>query len=485
MKIAVAKGDGIGPEIMDAVLDIFNANKVPLEYEIVDMGKWVFDKGFSNGMTPESQQVIEKLGILFKGPMETPKGKGVKSINVTARKTWNTYANKRVFISLHGVDTVFSKAGIPIDITIVRENIEDTYGGIEHMPTHDVALSRRFITRPGSLQVIRYAFEMAKKNGARRITCGHKANIMKLTDGLFLECFQEVAKEYPELKSDDVIVDDLAMKLVVRPQEFDVVVLTNLQGDIISDLCAGLVGGLGFAPSANIGDHISIFEAVHGTAPDIAGKNIANPTALLLSGISMLRHLGLMENAAIIENALLYTLEQGIHTGDFGNKSIPAKNTTEFARAIINNFGKTPEHGAKPILPNMHVTPTLFKIDQNQMMVSDDSADEKEYIVGVDMFIESSEQPEYIAKKCLRHGGVKFKLINISNRGTQVWPTGSVYTNLVNQYNARFESIDGTPLIQTDIIGLYVSLSGDFKIGSFELLNVMNGKKAYSLAQGQ
>ena len=485
MKIAVAKGDGIGPEIMDAVLHIFNSNQVPLEYEIVDMGKWVFDKGFSNGMTPESQQVIEELGILFKGPMETPKGKGVKSINVTARKTWNTYANKRVFISLHGVETVFSKAGIPIDITIVRENIEDTYGGIEHMPTHDVALSRRFITRPGSLQVIRYAFEMAKKNGARRITCGHKANIMKLTDGLFLECFQEVAKEYPELKSDDIIVDDLAMKLVVRPQEFDVVVLTNLQGDIISDLCAGLVGGLGFAPSANIGDHISIFEAVHGTAPDIAGKNIANPTALLLSGIAMLRHLGLMQNAAVIENALLFTLEQGIHTGDFGDKKIPGKNTTEFAQAIINNFGKTPEHGAKPVMPNKHITPTLFKMDHNQMMVSDDSGDEKEYIVGVDMFIESSEQPEFIAKKCQRHGGVKFNLINISNRGTQVWPTGSVYTNLVNQYNVRFESIDGSPLNQQDIIGLYVSLSGDFKIGSFELLNVMNGKKAYSLAQGQ
>ena len=284
MKIAVAKGDGIGPEIMEAVLMIFNANKVALEYEIVDMGKWVFDKGFSNGMTPEAQQAIENLGILFKGPMETPKGKGVKSINVTARKTWNTYANKRVFQTLHGVETVFSKAGIPIDITIVRENIEDTYGGIEHMLTHDVALSRRFITRPGSMQLIKYAFEMARQKKARRITCVHKANIMKLTDGLFLDIFYEVAKDYPELKADDKIVDDLAMKLVVRPDEFDVIVLTNLQGDIMSDLCAGLVGGLGFAPSANIGDHISIFEAVHGTAPDIAGKNIANPTALLLSG---------------------------------------------------------------------------------------------------------------------------------------------------------------------------------------------------------
>jgi len=483
MKIAVAKGDGIGPEIMQAVLEVFTANKVPLEYEYVDMGKWVFDKGYSNGMTPEAQKVIETHGILFKGPMETPKGKGVKSINVTARKTWNTYANKRMFQTLHGVDTVFSKAGIPIDITIVRENIEDTYGGIEHMLTHDVALSRRFITRPGSLQVIKYAFEMARKKGTKRITCVHKANIMKLTDGLFLECFQEVAKEYPELKADDIIVDDLAMKLVVRPNEFDVLVLTNLQGDIISDLCAGLVGGLGFAPSANIGDHISIFEAVHGTAPDIAGKNVANPTALLLSGLAMLRHLGFMQNAAVIENALLYTLETGVHTGDFGDRSIPSVNTTRFAEAIIENFDKSPQQGAKPLIPNLAVTPTFFKLDRNLMLESKETMSEK--IAGADFFIESNEQPMAIAKKCLRHAGVKFTLVNISNRGTQVWPTGSVYTNLVNQYNVRFESLDDTPLNQQDILGLYVSLSGDFRICSSELLLMLGDKRAYSLAQGQ
>jgi isocitrate dehydrogenase len=483
MKIAVAKGDGIGPEIMTAVLSIFNANKVPLSYEFVEMGKWVFDKGFNNGMTPEAQQTIETLGLLFKGPMETPKGKGVKSINVTARKTWNTFANKRVFQSLHGVDTVFSKAGIPIDITVVRENIEDTYGGIEHMLTNDVALSRRFITRPGSMQVIRYAFEMARQKKASRITCGHKANIMKLTDGLFLECFYEVAKEYPDLKADDVIVDDLCMKLVTRPDSFDVVVLTNLQGDIVSDLCAGLVGGLGFAPSANIGDHISIFEAVHGTAPDIAGKNIANPTALLLSGFAMLRHVGLTENAAVIENALLYTLESGVHTGDFGDKSKPAVNTTEFAEAIISNFGKSPAVGKKPIIANKPGTPAPLQLEINSMMVTKETGDE--LIVGLDLFIESDEQPNAIAEKCKRHGGVKFNLISISNRGTQVWPTGSVYTNLVNQYNVRFESINDEPLNQQDVIGLYVSMSGNFKICSLELLNSWGGKKAYSLAQGQ
>src|SRR5438045_750775 len=398
MKIAVAKGDGIGPEIMEAVLKIFNANNAPLEYEYVDMGKWVFDKGFSNGMTPDAKQTIENLGILFKGPMETPKGKGVKSVNVTARKTWNTYANKRVFQTLHGVDTVFSKAGIPIDITVVRENIEDTYGGVEQMLMHDVAMSRRFITRPGRLQVLRYAFEIARMKNSKRITCGHKANIMKITDGLFLECFYEVAKEYPELKADDVIVDDLCMKLVTRPDNFDVLVLTNLQGDIVSDLCAGLVGGLGFAPSANIGDHISIFEAVHGTAPDIAGKKIANPTALLLSGLSMLRHVGLTENAAIIENALLFTLESGVHTGDFGDKSKPPVNTTQFAETIISNFGKLPKMNAKPIIPNKPGTPAPFRLAKNPMMVSKELVNE--LIVGADMFIESSEQPEEIAKKC-------------------------------------------------------------------------------------
>lgn len=482
-KIAVANGDGIGPEIMEAVLSIFKAAKVPLEYEFVDMGKWVFDKGYSNGMTPEAQQSIESLGILFKGPMETPKGKGVKSVNVTARKTWNTYANKRTFQTLHGVDTVFSKAGIPIDITIVRENIEDTYGGIEHMLTHDVALSRRFITRPGSLQVIKYAFEMAKKKAAKRITCGHKANIMKLTDGLFLDVFYEVAKDYPELKADDVIVDDLCMKLVSRPDLFDTVVLTNLQGDIVSDLCAGLVGGLGFAPSANIGDHISIFEAVHGTAPDIAGKNIANPTALLLSGFGMLRHLGLMEAATTIENALLYTLESGVHTGDFGDKSIPSLNTIEFTQSIINNFGKQPAHNPKPFLANQKVTPTHFKLEKNPMLESLEL--DQVSIIGVDMFIESNVQPSAIAKKCLNHTADIFKLVTISNRGTQVWPKGSSFTNLVNQYCCRFESVGDVPVTQVDIIELYKRLAQDFKVCSTELLNKWGDKKAYSLAQGQ
>jgi len=483
MKIAVAKGDGIGPEIMEAVIGIFNAAKLPLEYQYVDMGKWVFDKGFSNGMTPEAKETIENLGILFKGPMETPKGKGVKSVNVTARKTWNTYANDRKFQTLSGVDTVFSKAGVNIDLTIVRENIEDTYGGIEHMLTQDVAVARRVITRGGSEQVIRYAFEMAQKKGAKRITCGHKANIMKLTDGLFLEVFNEIAKEYPNLNADDIIVDDLCMKLVSRPDLFDVIVLTNLQGDIVSDLCAGLVGGLGFAPSSNIGDHISIFEAVHGTAPDIAGKNIANPTSLLLSGLNMLRHLGMMEKAVMIENALLYTLESGIHTGDFGDKSIPSVNTTVFAQAIIDNFGKQPKHNIRPTLQDFEFIPSTTAITSNPMLVG--KLNEVHKVVGVDFFIESTSQPSVIAANCQKHIPTGLKLVTIANRGTQVWPTGSVFTNLVNQFYVRFETENSAELSQSEIIDLYSALSKDFQISSVELLNMWGDKKAYSLAQGQ
>jgi isocitrate dehydrogenase len=222
---------------------------------------------------------------------------------------------------------------------------------------------------------------------------------------------------------------------------------------------------------------------VHGTAPDIAGKNIANPTALLLSGIAMLRHLGLMENAAVIENALLFTLESGVHTGDFGDKSKPSVNTTQFADTIISNFGKQPRVGGKPILPNKPVTPTLFKLQKNPMLITSEMEDEK--IVGVDMFIESAEQPDEIAVKCQSLITPKFKLINISNRGTQVWPTGSVFTNLVNQYNVRYESADGNPLKEDDVVKLHNNLSQAFKICSHELLNMWDGKRAYSLAQGQ
>jgi isocitrate dehydrogenase len=483
IKIAVAKGDGIGPEIMDAVIRIFEAANVPLTYSYIEMGKSIYDKGFGTGMTPEAKETVESLGILFKGPMETPKGKGVKSINVTARKTWSTFANRRHFRSLNGVDTVFSKAGIPIDLTIVRENIEGTYGGIEHMLTQDVALCRRFITRPGSIQVHRFAFEMAKKEGFKKVTCAHKANIMKLTDGLFLETFYEVAKEYPEIEANDIIVDDLAMKLVSKPQSFDVVVLTNLQGDIMSDLCAGLVGGLGFAPSANIGDNISIFEAVHGTAPDITGKNIANPTALLLSGFMMLRHLGYMEHANTIENALLITLEEGNHTGDFGDKTKASLNTTQFADAIIANLGKVPSTGAARQFIATHATHKAPSKPSTQKMMAT-AARKPETIVGIDLFFESNQTAEVLGPQLQKFEHAGANLIMISNRGTQVWPTGSAFTECVDQYRARFEVKEGKSTL-ADMLQLAQNVGTELFVSSVEVLRNFDGKPAYSLAQGQ
>lgn len=483
-KVSVAKGDGIGPEIMDAVISIFDAAKLPLEYEFIEMGKDYFEKGFSSGMTPKATKSVERNGILFKGPMETPKGKGMKSINVTARKVWSTYANRRHFQTLNGVDTVYSKAGIPIDITIVRENIEDTYGGVEHMETPDVAVGRRFITRPGSLQVHRFAFEMAKKEGFTKVACGHKANIMKITDGIFLDTFYEVAKDYPEIEASDIIVDDLCMKLVVNPQRFQVVVLPNLQGDIVSDLCAGLVGGLGFAPSANIGERISIFEAVHGTAPDIAGKNIANPTSLLLSGLMLLRHLDMADRAAEIENALLYTLEQGIHTGDFGDKSIPAVNTTAFANAIIANMGKKPGNTAPRVAPQIEscwVKPEMPE-KQPMMETSPQAAGE---ITGADIFLHSNLAASEIAGMVKAILPDNFELVVISNRGTQVWPTGSILTECVNQYSVRVVAKDQASVSCKEILDVSGKIADKLVITAVQFLKNFAGKPGYSLAQGQ
>ncbi|WP_240609405.1 isocitrate/isopropylmalate family dehydrogenase [Flavipsychrobacter stenotrophus] len=480
IRIAVAKGDGIGPEIMDATLSIIGATGAPLDFEVVDMGKTWYEKGHSSGMTPEAKNTIEQLGVLLKGPMETPKGKGMKSINVTARKMWSTYANKRVFKSLNGVETVFSKAGIPIDITMVRENIEDTYGGIEHMLTEDVALCRRFITRPGSIQVHKYTFEMARKKGAKKVTCGHKANIMKITDGLFLECFYEVAKDYPEIKASDIIVDDLAMKLVSRPNDFEVIVLPNLQGDILSDLCAGLVGGLGFAPSANIGDNVCIFEAVHGSAPDIAGKNIANPTALLISSCMMLRHLGMTHEAIAIENSLYNTLQQGYHTIDFGIGKDKQLNTTEFSQQIIKNLQIT----NRTDINNLSLTKAQEKREVYQILHTPTKGEA--IVNGADFFVESTEQPKVIAHKFKDKLPESMSLIMISNRGTQVYPDGSLLTDCVDQFRVRIEREPGAPSLTADeILDFAKEISRSIKICSIEWLMMYGGVKSYSLAQGQ
>ena len=477
VKISVAKGDGIGPEIIDAVLAVFSAAKVPLEYDFVAMGKGVYDQGYTTGMTDEAKKSVESTGILFKGPMETPKGGGVKSINVTARKTWNTHSNIRKFQTIKGVDTVFSKAGIPINLTIVRENIEDTYGGIEHYMTKDVAVSRRIISRPGSEQVIRSAFETARKEGYSTVTCGHKANIMKLTDGMFLDTFYEIAKLYPQIKAEDIIVDALCMKLVYAPQTFECIVLTNLQGDIVSDLCAGLVGGLGFAPSANLGDHIKIFEAVHGTAPDIAGQNKANPTSLLLSGTLMLNQMGLEHYGTAIRDALLSAIDKGVHTGDFGADRSASVGTMEFAQAIIKDLDLSKITDSDP---EKYHKPTMLA--QNKMMVSSDETIET---VGIDLFIESEQQAGDIATIVKAHLDSDMELTTITNRGTQVWPEGSVFTDLVDTYVVRIEKNTTAEIKKKKFMEQAIHLYDYLNIGSIEMLITIDGKRKYSLAQGQ
>lgn len=484
LAIAVARGDGIGAEIMGACIKVFEAARVPLIYNYIDMGKQVYLEGNSDGMTPEAKATVEKHGILFKGPMETPKGSGVKSINVTARKVWNTYANKRVFQSLPGVETVFSRSGLPINLTLFRENIEDTYGGIEHMVTNDVAQCRRYITRPGSLQVHRKAFETARIKGARRITCCHKANIMKLTDGLFLETFREVSRDYPDIKADDIIVDDLAMKLVMNPTAFDTIVLPNLQGDIISDLCAGLVGGLGMAPSANIGENISIFEAVHGTAPDMVGKNMANPTALLMSGVMMLRHLGLSDRADHIQHGMESALASGDRTQDL--VQIPGKkalSTSAYADAIIQHI---PSAAKQPMvnIPWTYSPPIKPEINIQRHSTRTDP----ESTVGMDIFIDTHLLPADLVASLKTVAPADMKLVMVSNRGTQVWPTGSVFTELVNHFRCRFEGASGeVKKTEKEMLDLATKITAlkDLRVCSLEMLLKIGNKKGYSLAQGQ
>lgn len=490
-RIAMAAGDGIGPEIMNATLDLFKEAGVHerVEFVPVEMGATVFARGNSRGLTDEAIKTVEDCGVLFKGPMETPKGGGGKSINVTARKLWNAFANLRVFRSLPGVETVYSRAGVSVDFSVVRENIEDTYGGVEHRLSSDVVQCKRLISAPGSAEVCRFAFQTARKLGLRKVHCGHKANIMKMSDGLFLDRFRAVAKDFPEIEHQDVIVDALCMNLVVKPQQYQMIVLPNLQGDIVSDLCAGLVGGLGFAPSANIGRHISIFEAVHGTAPDIAGRGLANPTSLILSGIMMLRHIGMTRDAAIIENALLATLEAGVHTGDFGDKSTPPVGTFQFARAISERLGHKPRTVPAIDVPESNGEPAQRPPRPQRQEVVHTFENVVTQVVGCDVYLDSALSPVALADEMTRAAqDTPFRLTLISNRGTQVWPTGSVYTECVDYYRVRFELKEGVAagsIGQSRSVALMDKIAEKFVVSCYELLRTFDGVKGYSMAQGQ
>ncbi|MBX3364386.1 MAG: NADP-dependent isocitrate dehydrogenase [Phycisphaeraceae bacterium] len=491
LRIALAPGDGIGPEIMEATLMVLHEMGVGqhVTFVPVEMGKAVFDRGESRGMTEAACRTVEECGLVLKGPMETPKGGGGKSINVSLRKMYGAFANLRHFRTLPGVETVYSRAGVNVNFYIVRENIEDTYGGIEHRLTNDVIECKRLISAPGCDQVSRFAFETARASGITKVHCGHKANIMKMTDGLFLERFRVIGQDYREIEIADVIVDALCMNLVIRPQQYQMIVLPNLQGDIVSDLAAGLVGGLGFAPSANIGQQVSIFEAVHGTAPDIAGKGIANPTSLLLSSLMMLRHIGLLKQAAMLENAMLATLESGVRTGDFGNPAKEPVGTAAFAKAIISHLGKAPSSVSPVPVPEQDV-PTFVRQARplnNPMLRTFTQVVNR--VVGCDVYIDATHGPTEIATIL---GSLAepspFRLTMISNRGTQVWPTGSVYTECVDYYRVRFELKPGMAekvLGQAPAIALLGRIAERFFVTDFQVLREFDGRPGYSLAQGQ
>lgn len=329
-KVTLIPGDGTGPELTSVMVEVLAAAGAPIEWEIIEAGlKSYEDKG--EVLPQELLQSIKRNKVALKGPLTTPVGTGFRSVNVSLRKELDLYANLRPAKTYPGVNSRYEN----IDLVVIRENTEDLYAGIEHMVGEDAAESIKIITRKGSERIVRFAFEYARKNNRKKVTAVHKANIMKCTDGLFLEVAREVAREYPEIEFDDRIVDNMCMQLVIKPQNYDVMVMPNLYGDIISDLCAGLVGGLGVAPGANIGNEIAIFEPVHGSAPKYAGKNKVNPTAIILSAVMMLNHIGEAEIAAKIEKALAAVLAEGKDvTYDLGGVAT----TTQMARAIIEKL---------------------------------------------------------------------------------------------------------------------------------------------------
>lgn len=327
MKAVLIPGDGIGREIAESVKAVSRALDTGIEWQEYAAGaEYAAEHG--ELLQPGVLDAIGQCGWALKGPTATPIGKGFRSINVQLRQRFNTYANLRPVRTLPGVAARFDN----VDLVIVRENTEDLYKGIEYMLTDDIANGVKLITRDASLRICRFAFDYARRHGRKKVTAVHKANIMKLTDGLFLNCFRQVAADYPEIEADDVIIDALCMKLVQKPEQFDVMVAPNLYGDIISDLCAGLVGGLGFAPSANIGDKVRIYEAVHGSAPDIAGKNLANPSAILMAFAMMLKDLGQAGAADRLNHAIQAQVAEGkVVTADIGGTAA----TTEFTQAVI------------------------------------------------------------------------------------------------------------------------------------------------------
>jgi isocitrate dehydrogenase len=474
--ITVAHGDGIGPEIMAASLRIIEAAGAELEIETIEIGEKVYLRGNSAGIGPEAWESLRRTKVFYKSPVTTPQGGGFKSLNVTARKRLGLYANVRPCVSYHPyIDTRHPK----MNVTIVRENEEDLYAGMEYRLSPEVTECLKLISRPGCEKIVRFAFEYAKQNDRKKVTCFTKDNIMKMTDGLFHAVFDEIGAEYRELEKEHWIVDIGAAKLADTPEAFDVVVMPNLYGDILSDVAAQIAGSVGLAGSANVGTNASMFEAIHGSAPRRAGQNVANPSGLLLGGVMMLVHIGQWEAAERVHNAWLRTIEEGIHTYDIFEQGVSREKvgTKEFAQAVIARMGRKPQKlaavsyaGARSARKDW--TPVERRSDVR--------------MVGVDLYIGSAGvRPQVLgdAVRQISHEGLTLKMID--NRGTIVYPGGMAETFLTDSFRCRFEAA-GAPVTHAQIAGIDQKLTAaGYDVVKTESLRTFDGKPGFTLAQGQ
>ncbi|NBT16506.1 MAG: NADP-dependent isocitrate dehydrogenase [Chitinophagia bacterium] len=476
-KITIAKGDGIGPEIMEATLKILKAAGAAIETEEIEVGEKVYLSGNTSGISNEAWDIIRRNKLFLKAPITTPQGGGYKSLNVSTRKFLGLYSNVRPCKSLHP----FVKTKHPVmDLVIIRENEEDLYAGIEHQQTDEVVQCLKLISRPGCEKIVRYAFEYARQEKRKKVTCFTKDNIMKQTDGLFHRVFDEIAKEYPEIQTEHWIIDIGAAKLADTPEVFDVIVMPNLYGDVLSDIAAQITGSVGLGGSANIGEECAMFEAIHGSAPDIAGKNIANPSGLLQGAVMMLNHIGQTAVAEKIQNAWLKTLEDGTHTPDIYKEGSSKQKlgTREFAEAVIANLGQKPSI-LKPVTSASSYTMVLPKYQRK--------APAKKELVGVDMFVHwTGSDPNELANIIHPISTEELGLTMITNRGIKVWPEGFKETFLTDHWRCRFKSPNISVIPKAQIIGLMQkALDLNIDVIKTENLYKFDGVPAFSLGQGQ
>lgn len=474
--ITVAYGDGIGPEIMEATLHILKLAGAALDIEQIEIGEKIYRSGISSGILPEAWESLRRTGVFLKAPITTPQGGGVKSLNVTIRKTLGLYANVRPCRAY----APFVRTNHPeMDVVIIRENEEDLYAGIEHQQTDEVVQCLKLISRPGCEKIIRYAFEYARARSRKKVSCFTKDNIMKLTDGLFHKVFDEIASEYPDIVTEHMIVDIGMARMAATPERFDVVVAPNLYGDILSDVAAEVSGSVGLAGSANIGDHGAMFEAVHGSAPDIAGQNIANPTGLLLSAVKMLAHIGQGNVAEQVHNAWLRTIEDGLHTSDIYSERESKKRvgTREFAKAVVERLGELPR--------TLH--PVRYKAEVIQLPVYQRKEPAQRELVGVDLFLYWQRgSAEDLASQLQKADTGGLHLAMITNRGVKVWPEGFPETFCTDHWRCRFLPKATKTINQDQIVKLLAGISQtELEFIKVENLYTIDGRAGFSLGQGQ